>query len=171
MYHIDTGERTLLAELAGITRLLVFPDRLYLLTERAVWRCGRLGENLTCVYEHSTRIYANDLCEWAEVIFFETLDTDAAEIWRLHVPSGTAERLCAVDELDRYASGDSSGYIPITNEAFLYARAGRLRVERYIYSARTGQCAPLEGEEELGEAVSMDDLFAWIHEHYRLNGE
>lgn len=170
LMNLETGERTLLAELEGIARLLVFPDRLYLLTDYAVWRCGRLGENLTCVYEHPSRIYAYENCEWSDVLFFETLDTDVMEIWRLYLPDGTAERLCDVEELDRYATGDASGYIPITNEAFLYARAGDRRVERYIYSARTGQCSQLEGEEELGDGVvSMSDLFDWVREHYQLN--
>ena len=170
LLHLDTGERTPLAEVEEITRLMVFPDRLYLVTEYAVWRCGRLGEDLTCVYEHPSRIYASEWCESSEVLFFETLETKPAEIWRLHMPSGTADRLCNVQALDRFATGgDGHTYIPVTNEAFLYRRAGDSRGEWYVYSARTGQCTQLDADKgEEGVEIDMSVRYDWFRENYEL---
>ena len=42
LFKGTTGERTLLAEVPAISRVMIFPDRLYLITDNAVWRCGRL---------------------------------------------------------------------------------------------------------------------------------
>ena len=154
LLHLDTGERTLLAEVEEITRLMVFPDRLYLVTEYAVWRCGRLGEDLTCVYEHPSEFYAEELRD-KNVIFFRS----EGEIWRLHVPSGTADRLCVIDDLPAFDKAEI-GYLPYTNCAFFtFDNTGW-----YVFSSRTGE------ETKLSKEYSWADSFKqWAASVYELN--
>lgn len=169
LMNLDTGERTLLTELADITRLFVFPDRLYLVTENAVWRCGRLGEDLTCVYEHPTNFYVSRLCE-SELLFFETLDdVNTKEIWRLYLPSGTADKLCKVEELDSFAFDANPTYMPVSNEAFLYAKVEKSSVSYCVYSVRTGQCTPLANSDDAQAALDLRDWYGWVRKYYELN--
>lgn len=155
LYRGSTGERTLLAEVEGISRLMIFPDCLYLITDNAVWRCGRLGENLTCVYEHPTAFYVTDSNCFKEVIFFEA----DGEIWRLHVPSGTADQLCVIDDLPAYDKAEI-GYIPCTNYAFFTFPGNEI----YVFSSRTGEETKLDVEHSWS-----DNFDEWVASFYELN--
>ena len=154
LFKGTTGERTLLAEVPAISRVMIFPDRLYLITDNAVWRCGRLGEDLTCVYEHPSEFYAEELRD-KNVIFFRS----EGEIWRLHVPSGTADRLCVIDDLPAFDKAEI-GYLPYTNCAFFtFDNTGW-----YVFSSRTGE------ETKLSKEYSWADSFKqWAASVYELN--
>ena len=180
-----TGERLLLAELSGIRKLYVFMDCLYLTTDNAVWRCGRLGENLICVYEHPTRIYPNPANRSQECFYFvaegepwkqrdEAVkkpgsmfpDSDTV-IWRLYLPTGQADRICVIEDLPHFdwELGEQDGYRPISSHAVLITDYS-CDTEYFVYSAQTGKMSAFS-EADGAKKVSFWD--AWVRKYYPLN--
>ena len=154
LYQGTTGQRTLLAEVPGISRVMIFSDCLYLITDNAVWRCGRLGEDLTCVYEHPSAFSAGEQGD-RNALFF----VSEGEIWRLHLPSGTADKLCVIGDLPVYDKSEI-GYIPYTNYAFFtFDDTGW-----YVFSSRTGEETRLSGEYSW-----ESDFRQWAASVYELN--
>ena len=182
LYLQKLARRTLIAGLPGIRQVFYFIDCLYLTTENAIWRCGRLGEDLTCVYEHPSRVYTFRGAS-PECIYFAaegdpweqnhegekppmmemTSDTETV-LWRLHLPSGRADKICVLEDLPVHDTevGDLYGFTPITNYAFvLYVDGGY-----WVYNAKTGEMRELAKIEGYAVFFCWD---AWVRKYYRLN--
>ena len=157
----ETGERVLLAEIKNLRYIRIFIDRLYLITETEVWRCGRLGENLTCVYENPSRIYIQTpYTRSADVLYFTSTGSPWNEdhayaaqrgfidenyetnLWRLYVPSGRADKVCVMEDLPENFDTGSTNYFPVSNYAIL--TYGGNPQECNVYSTRTGRLTPFE---------------------------
>lgn len=183
LLNVRKGERLLLVELEGIRQLYVFLDCLYLTTDNAVWRCGRLGENLTCVYEHPSRIYACDENASAECFYFvaegdlwtqnhdeekpswaNTFPESETALYRLYLPTGQADKICVMEDLPEYDTelGVVYGYKPITNFAF----ATQVGDVYYAYSALTGEMKQIARIEGYGATFNWE---GWVHKYYKLN--
>ena len=162
----ETGERVLLAEIKNLRYIRIFIDRLYLITETEVWRCGRLGENLTLVYEHPEKITIFVFTSMsADVLFFLTFGEDAQCLWRLYLPGGQTEKVCNL--LDLPQSADGISIIPVSNMAVLVSGEweGKPR-QPYIYSMRTGKLTPFEYDGVNNFSSCFD---AWVRKYYPLN--
>ena len=161
----ETGERVLLAEIKNLRYIRVFIDRLYLITETEVWRCGRLGENLTLVYEHPENIYIFAYnSRSADVLFFLTFEESQC-LWRLYLPGGRAEKACDLSDLPQSPDGISIQLV--SNFAVLVA--GELEDgpwQWYIYSVRTGTLTLFEYNGVANTSACFD---AWVRKYYPLN--